>query len=505
MGSNSSATVPIVTAHQLSKHYPGVRALDQVDFTVGAGEVRALLGANGAGKSTLIRMISGVEAPDDGWVEIAGARLAGGIRDAARMGVATVYQELSVIREMTVAENLYLGNWMRSWKGIDARSQEREARRILDEIGVVIDPGREVASLTLAEQQIVEIARALHARPKLLILDEPTSALADHEVQLVLQVVRRVAASGVGVIYVSHRMDEIRQVADTVTVMRDGRHVATTDVAGASTARIVELMLGESHTRSTGDYQPRELGEIRLEVDGLDVPPKLSGVSMTIRAGEIVGLAGLLGSGRTELLQAIAGFRAVTAGSVRVNGTAVPAGRPLARKRLGVGLTPEDRKNEGVITELSIAENVVMSDYAKVAGPTGLSRRRIDESATGMRDRLGIKVADLGHSIGTLSGGNQQKAVIGRWLHAGSNVLLLDEPTRGVDVGSKAQIYQIMRSLADEGAAVVFVSSELEELPLVCDRVLVLRGGRLAQQFMAPDIDTAELLTAAMATTNEEN
>lgn len=494
----------IVAAHGLSKRYPGVQALRDVDFDVRAGEVRALLGANGAGKSTLIRMLSGVEAPDEGWVELDGTRLSGGVKEAGRLGVGTVYQELSVIPEMTVAENLYLGHWLRGPAGIDVHAQEVAARRVLDEIGVAIDPGREVASLTLAEQQIVEIARALHSEPKVLILDEPTSALASHEVDLVLQVVRRVAAQGVAVIYVSHRMDEIRQIADTVTVMRDGRHVATTEVAGASTQKIVELMLGEQE-RARVAYRRREYGQVRLRVEDLAVPPKLSGVSLEVRAGEIVGLAGLLGAGRTELLQALAGFHAPAAGSVEVNGTRVRRFNPRAIKRLGVGLTPEDRKREGVINELSIAENMVMSDYASVSRRGALRPRRVAGAADDLRLRLGIKIADLDHSIATLSGGNQQKAVIGRWLHAGSSVLLLDEPTRGVDVGSKAQIYDIMRALADDGAAVVFVSSELEELPLVCDRVLVLRGGRLAEEFVAPEITTAALLAAAMTTSIEEN
>ncbi len=495
----------IARAHQVSKRYPGVQALKDVDFEVDAGEVRALLGANGAGKSTLIRMLSGVEVPDEGWVELGGTRLTGsGVKEAGRLGVSTVYQELSVIPEMTVAENLYLGHWLRGRAGIDTRAQEALARRVLEEIGVTLDPGREVAGLTLAEQQIVEIARALHSDPKLLILDEPTSALASHEVDLVLEVVRRVAARGVGVIYVSHRMDEIRQIADTVTVMRDGRHVATTDVAGASTQTIVELMLGGKEQERVA-YTRREYGEVRLSVRELALPPKLERVSFEVRAGEIVGLAGLLGAGRTELLQAIAGFRTAAGGRVEINGTPLRRANPLTAKRLGVGLTPEDRKREGVINELSIAENMVMSDYPRVSSYATLSPRRITEAATQLRDRLAIKIADVNHSIATLSGGNQQKAVIGRWLHAGSNVLLLDEPTRGVDVGSKAQIYDIMRALADDGAAVVFVSSELEELPLVCDRVLVLRSGRLAEEFVAPDITTTALLAAAMTTSTEEN
>lgn len=494
----------IAATHGVSKAYPGVQALKDVDFEVRAGEVRALLGANGAGKSTLIRMLAGVQAPDSGTVEIAGTRLTGGVREASALGIATVYQELSVIPYMSVAENMFLGRWPRGRGGIDVAAMEREARQTLLDVGIDIDPGREVASLTLAEQQIVEIARAVHENPTLLILDEPTSALAAHEVGLVLDVVRRVSAKGVGVIYVSHRMDEIRQIADTVTVMRDGKHVATTDVRGASTQHIVELMLGERAHAEESEYRQRPFGEVKLKVDGLVMAPKLVDVSFEVRAGEVLGIAGLLGSGRTEILRAIAGFDRPQHAAIAINGKPVTRHDPIAIKALGVGLTPENRKKEGIVAELGIGENIVMSDYGKVSAAGNLIPSRLAAAADAVRRRLAIKAANLDLSIATLSGGNQQKAVIGRWLHAGSDVLLLDEPTRGVDVGSKAQIYDIVRQLAGEGAAIVFTSSELEELPLVCDRVIVLTDGRITGEHRAPNIHTAELLAAAMATSNEE-
>lgn len=501
-GSHSERSV-IATTRGVSKRYPGVQALSDVDFEVHAGEVRALLGANGAGKSTLIRMLAGVEAPDSGTVEIAGTRLSGGVREATALGVATVYQELSLIPFMTVAENLFLGHWPRRAGRIDVAGMERAARQTLLTIGVDIDPGRQVASLTLAEQQIVEIARAVQEEPRLLILDEPTSALAAHEVNLVLEVVRGVSRRGVGVIYVSHRMDEIRQIADTVTVMRDGRHVATTDVRGASTQHIVDLMLGDRAVEDVA-WQERPHGEVKLRVAGLSLPPKLADVSFEVRAGEILGIAGLLGSGRTELLRAVAGFDRPEHAAIEVNGRKVGRHNPLAIKAMGVGLTPENRKKEGIVAELSIGENIVMSDYRRVSSAGSLVPSRFAAAGNAVRERLSIKAANLDLSIATLSGGNQQKAVIGRWLHAGSDVLLLDEPTRGVDVGSKAQIYDIVRQLAEAGAAVVFTSSELEELPLVCDRVIVLRAGRITAEYRAPNIHTAELLAAAMATATEE-
>lgn len=493
----------IARTRGVTKQYPGVLALDDVDFTVRSGEVRALLGANGAGKSTLIRMLAGVEQPDAGTVVLQGEELGGGgVREASRLGVATVFQELSLIPGMSVAENLVLGRWPRGASGIDYRAMHRASSEALAALGLDIDPRREVASLTLAQQQTVEIARALREGPRLLILDEPTSALAAAEVAQVLTTVRAIAATGVGVIFVSHRMDEIATVADAISVMRDGRVVAEFDTGRAPTDQVVEAMLGDRRRTAAVDRSvARRLGETRLVVDALRVPPKVEEVSFELRSGEVLGIAGLLGSGRTELLRAIAGYERVTGGTVTVGGHTTARPHPARMKRLGIGLTPENRKRDGVVPELGVDENIVMSDFGQVSSRGVLSRSAIARRTGELRDRLQVKVADLSAPIAALSGGNQQKAVIGRWLHAGSDVLLLDEPTRGVDVEAKAQIYQLMRAVADQGAAVVFVSSEIEELPLACDRVLVLRAGRITEEFRAPDIDLSRLLAASMAAT----
>jgi simple sugar transport system ATP-binding protein len=374
----------------------------------------------------------------------------------------------------------------------------REARETLERLGVEIDPEVTAGSLTLAQQQIVEIARALRENPRLLILDEPTSALASGEVSLVLAAVRRVAETGVAVIYVSHRMDEIRQIADTATVMRNGRVIDTVDLGGANTGAIVRLMIGDD-LAAAPEREARDLGPVVLEVDGLAVPPKLDAVSFQVRAGEILGIAGLLGSGRSELLRAIAGWERVSAGVIRIHGTEIDAPRPRRMRRAGVGLTPENRKREGVLLDLGIDENIVLSDFGRVSRLGVLSAPAIRDTTRFLGERLHIKAHDLAQPISTLSGGNQQKAVIARWLHADTDVLLLDEPTRGVDVEAKSQIYAIMRQVADEGKAVVFVSSEIEELPLACDRVLVLRDGGIREELRAPDIDLTRLLEAAMA------
>ncbi|PKQ18692.1 MAG: heme ABC transporter ATP-binding protein [Actinobacteria bacterium HGW-Actinobacteria-8] len=501
----STTTAPvdgeiIAQVTDATKIYPGVTALDGVDFQIRRGEVRALLGQNGAGKSTLIRLLSGVETPTSGTVLVAGEALGSdGIRSAAHLGVSTCYQELSLVADMTVAENFFLGRWpTRKW-GIDTPSMIARAAETLAVLGSEVDPRSLVSSLTLAQQQIVEIARALADDPQLLILDEPTSALASAEVSLVLDTVRRVSARGVAVIYVSHRMDEIRQVADTATVMRNGKVVETVSIAESDTASIIRLMIGTDPESQRPAHTKQEQGGVLLEAKGVRVLPKVLDVDFEVRAGEILGIAGLLGSGRSELLRALAGFEDLDGGVVLVDGA--PVARPTAARMRsrGVAMTPEDRKRAGALMNLGIDENIVISDYGAVSRAGVLSSSLIGQTSQALAQRLAIKAHDLKQPIATLSGGNQQKAVIARWLHADARILLLDEPTRGVDVEAKAQIYAIMRAVADEGKAVVFVSSELEELPLSCDRVIVLRDGQICAEFQSPDIRLTDLLAASMA------
>ncbi|RXZ68634.1 sugar ABC transporter ATP-binding protein [Agromyces albus] len=490
----------IAQAIGVTRSYPGVIALDNVDFEVGRGEVRALLGQNGAGKSTLIRLLSGVDVPSSGTILIAGTDLGSeGVHGAADRGVATCYQELSLVADLTVAENFFLGKWPRGRFGIDTKAMATRAAEALASLGATIDPNAITGTLTLAQQQIVEIARALQDDPKLLILDEPTSALASAEVALVLETVRRVAAKGVAVIYVSHRMDEIRQIAASATVMRNGKVVKTLSLGESDTATIIRLMIGTDPENQRPQAVDHEPGPVVLEARELAIPPKVTDVSFQLRAGEILGLAGLLGSGRTELLRAIAGFERLGGGDILVDGETIAPVTPRRMRRAGIAMTPEDRKREGALMNLGIDENIVMSDYRSVSRSGVLSVSLMRDASEALARRLSIKAHDLAQPISTMSGGNQQKAVIARWLHADADILLLDEPTRGVDVEAKAQIYAIMRAVADEGKAVVFVSSELEELPLCCDRVLVLRDGSIQREFVAPHITLSDLLEASMA------
>ena len=491
----------VAAVHSATKQYPGVLALDDVDFEIHQGEVRALLGKNGAGKSTLIRLLTGATVPDSGEVTIDGAALTGSgtqrTVEAARLGVRAVYQELSLIVGMSIAENLFLGRWPSSMGVLSHGEMEHQARETLARLGLKLDPRRRVATLSPAERQLVEIARVMIGEPKLVILDEPTSSLAAAEVELLFKAVRSLAAAGIAVIYVSHRMSEIRQIAEAATVMRDGRVAGTVEVAGADTAEIIRLMLGHS------EQKDRLVGEARggdtvLSVRHLAVPPKLAGVSFDLRRGEVLGFAGLLGSGRTELLRAIGGLDAVRAGTVLLDEKDITRGSYGERVKSGIGMTPESRKEDGIMTLLGVDENTVATDFSKVAVNGVISASKMAEAAGDIIRRIGIKTARIDTPVGTLSGGNQQKVVIGRWIYAGSRILLLDEPTRGVDVEAKSQIYALIRQLAAEGKSIIFVSSEIEELPKVCDRVLVLKDGGFVQEFVAPGIETDALMAACL-------
>ncbi|SFS90222.1 sugar ABC transporter ATP-binding protein [Saccharopolyspora flava] len=493
---------PVVVVSGVTKHYQGVRALTDADLSIAPGEIRALLGRNGAGKSTLIRALSGVERADRGTIAVRGEELGdGGVRRSTELGISTVHQELSLVAELSVAENLYLGRWPRRGGAVDFAAMREGAAEVFDRLGLDIDPAASVETLSLASRQLVEICRALLEQPRLLILDEPTSALAAQEVTVVLDTVTRIAEQGVAVIYVSHRLEEIRKIAHSATVMRDGRIVDTVDVQQADTATIVALMLGESAVaaeRPPVRAVDRTVDAL-LTVRGLAMPPKVVDVSFEVYPGEIVGLGGLMGSGRTEVLRAIAGFSPVAGGAISVDGRDIGAATPAVRKKLGIGMTPEDRKGEGVVPLLGVHENLVLSEFGKVSSGPTVSPGRVRRAAENLIARLSIATASPLTPIVNLSGGNQQKAVIGRWLHAGSRILLLDEPTRGVDVQAKAEIYDLVRALADEGAGVVFVSGELEELPLVCDRVLALRGGRVVDELIGEELTTDSVLAAAMA------
>jgi sugar transport system ATP-binding protein len=496
----TGAQLPVAELRSATKRYPGVIALDEVDFSVMPGEVRAVLGKNGAGKSTLIRLLTGAESADSGEVLLSGKPFVEfgqrRTREAAERGLRAVYQELSLVPSMTIAENMFLGNWPRRRRVLDHRAMAEQAREALRRLGLSLDPRLLTGTLAPAARQMVEIARAFLGVPRLVLLDEPTSSLAAAEVDQVCNAVREAAAAGAAVLYVSHRMSEIRRLADTATVMRDGRVASTLSVAGARTEDIVQMMLGR--VEQARPAHTSAIGKTTLSVEGIAMPPKLRNITFDLHAGEVLGIAGLLGSGRTELLEIVMGLRLPSAGSVRVRDEKIAKPSYKGMMQRGFGYTPESRKEDGIVPLLGVDENIVLTDFSRVTRGGVLSSAAVESAARTVVERLHVKTARLETPIVTLSGGNQQKVVIGRWIHAGSRILLLDEPTRGVDIEAKAQIYDIIRALAAEGRAVLFVSSEIEELDQVCDRVLVLRDGVMAEEHIAPSIDAERLLAACI-------
>lgn len=491
--------VPVLECQGLSKSFAAVHALIDVDFTLHRGEVRALLGKNGAGKSTLVNVISGSVQPDSGLIRLGGREVAWENPGAARAGgISVVHQEFSLVPGLTVAENITLGRWPSKGGFIDADQLQAEARRALDLLGVHLPAWELVGNLPIAQQQLVEIAKALVDNPDVLILDEPTSALNAHEVDGLLALVRRLAETGVSIIYVSHRMNEIPQVADNMTVMRDGREVSTLGIDEASPERVAALIAGEVAEIEAVEYRNCSTDVVALSVRDLRVDGVLDSVSFDLHEGEVLGIAGFLGSGRTELLEAIFGLRHDVQGIVEVAGSVVRRRRPrtmLARK---VGLIPEDRKNAGIVPAMGVGENTVLTARGRILPKFWIRHREEARLQVETIEKLAIKVSSPAQEVATLSGGNQQKAVIGRALAANTRVLLLDEPTRGIDIHAKTQIYALVRDLATEGVASVFVSSELEELALVCDRVIILRAGQNREELTGAEASAERILALAM-------
>ncbi|HEV6951732.1 MAG TPA: sugar ABC transporter ATP-binding protein [Promicromonospora sp.] len=483
------------------KQFPGARALDGVDLEVRPGEVHCLLGQNGAGKSTLIKTLAGAHQPTAGEILVDGEPVT--IADpvaALRLGIATIYQELDVVDGLTVAENIYLGHELASG-GVTRRSEAaRNTRRLLERLGHgEISPHREVGSLSAAGKQIVSLARALSRDARVVIMDEPSAVLDSEEVGNLHRIVRELVADGVAVVYISHRLEEIRQLGDRITVLKDGRTVAESlVVADTPTDELIKLMTGRSVEYAFPERPGVPAGaDPVLEVEDLALGGVFSDVSLTVRAGEIVGLAGLVGSGRSEILETIYGARRATSGTVRVGGKRLRGGVDAA-VAAGIGLCPEERKSQGLLLDEPVYRNITLSTFARTARAGLLDERAERAAAREQVEALDLRPASVDRHARTLSGGNQQKALLARWLVHGCRVLLLDEPTRGVDVGARAEIYTLIRRLADDGAAVVVVSSEIPEVLGLADRVLVISDGRAVHEGPARDIDEHRVLDLVM-------
>ncbi|WP_329524866.1 sugar ABC transporter ATP-binding protein [Streptomyces sp. NBC_01462] len=491
----------------LSKTFPGVKALSRVDFTARAGEVHALIGENGAGKSTLIKVLTGVYQPDEGEVTYNGApvRFATPLH-AQHAGISTIYQEVNLVPLMTVARNLFLGREPRNRLGlIDFRRMHRDADEALRELGLRVDVRRPLRELGVGAQQMVALARAVSVDARVVVMDEPTSSLEPREVRTLFGVIRMLRERGIAVIYVSHRLDELYEICDAVTVLRDGEVVHTGRIAELDRLRLVALMLGREITDVREDGLTKFAGshetatEPVLEATQLTARHQLDGVSVSVRPGEVVGLGGLLGSGRTETAKAIAGALPTDSGRVVVAGVRVRTGSTPAAIRAGISLLPEDRKAEGIVPGLSVRENIALAALPGLSRFGLVDEARIDRIVETFMKRLRIKAAGPHQKVGELSGGNQQKVLLARWLAMQPKVLLLDEPTRGIDVGAKAEVQKLIDELADDGLGVLLISSDPEELIEGSDRVIVLKDGAVVEELTGDAVTEDRLMRAIAA------
>ncbi|MEG9226973.1 sugar ABC transporter ATP-binding protein [Aeromicrobium sp. Sec7.5] len=494
----AGATItPVLVASGLAKSFLGTTVLSGAGLELVAGQVHGLVGENGAGKSTLMKLLAGVHQPDAGTISLDGTpvRFSHPVQ-AQQAGISTVFQEFNLLPDRTVAENVFLGREPVRRGLVDTAAMRREAEELLEGLGVThLEAGRPVRTLSVAEQQIVEIAKAVSQDARIISMDEPTAALADHEVELLYAIIERLTARGVAILYVSHRLKEIFDLCTTITVLKDGQHAATRPAAELDESELVRLMVG----RSLVTYFPdplagTEVGEPRLELDGVG-HGEVDGVTLTVRAGEVVGVSGLQGSGRTELLEGVFGVRPFSRGTVRLDGRELRLRSPRRAVRAGIALVTEDRKATGLALRQSILDNALSVVRGVVPGRTGEARRAVP----GILSSLRVSARGLDQEVQFLSGGNQQKVVLARWLATEPRVVLLDEPTRGVDVGAKVAIYELIRKLAADGFAVLMVSSELPEVIGMSDRIVVLRDGRVAGELPGGASEEAVLQLATGA------
>ncbi|MFO1061677.1 MAG: sugar ABC transporter ATP-binding protein [Dongiaceae bacterium] len=479
-------TAPLLEMRGISKSFPGVQALSEVRLDLAAGEVHALMGENGAGKSTLVKILCGIYQPDAGTIRLDGRPVAIASPTAAlTLGISPVHQEVNLQPYLSVAENIFLGRLPRNRLGlVDGRRLRREAAAILDSLGVPLDPAQPLGALPVAGRQIAAIARAVSTEARILIFDEPTSSLSEREAALLLDMIRRLRDRGLGILYISHRMEEIFRLCDRITVFRDGRHIATRPAAETSLREIIQLMIG----RDLGDLfrkQAAPIGAPVLEVRGLGRRGLLHDISFTVRRGEIVGLAGLVGAGRTELARALFGDLAIDQGEIRIEGRPARPRSPRQAIAAGIGLVPEDRKDQGLVTALSVQQNISLPMLRALSRGSIVDTGAEKRLAVDYVRRLAIRTPSPDQKVKFLSGGNQQRVVIAKWLATRPKLLIVDEPTRGIDVGAKAEIHALLCDLAREGVAILMISSDLPEILAMSDRVLVMHQGRLAGKLPA--------------------
>ncbi|MBX9472624.1 sugar ABC transporter ATP-binding protein [Microcella sp.] len=493
---------PIVQARGISKRFGGALALADVDLEVRPGEIHAVVGENGAGKSTLMRILAGIISPDSGSIRVGGDELEGGPRAAIDAGIALVHQELSLVPEMTVAENILLGTPPTTAGFIRSRRLKAIAREALDEIGVTVDLDEPIARLSVSLRQFVEIARAVARKPRVLILDEPTATLTPAETDYLLAMLQRLASKGMAVIYISHRIPEVFAICDAVTILRDGHLVERTEIADTTPSAVIDAMVGRELQLDLQVRRTATPGDVVISARGIKAP-NVNDVDLDVRAGEIVGLGGLVGAGRTELVRAIVGADPRTAGTVTmtVDGRRTVIGSFQSAVRAGIGYVPEERRVDGLALTMTVSDNVALPNRAELSTASVLKPKSISSFVRRLADEVGLRPPAISREVGEYSGGNQQKVVIAKWLGRKPDFIVLDEPTRGVDVGAKAEIHRLVRELADNGAAVLVVSSDLPELLELSDVIHVVRDGRIMGTLQQSEADEKTVMSLASGET----
>lgn len=488
----------IVSMKGICKTFPGVKALDNVDFELRSGEVMALLGENGAGKSTLMKILSGVYTKDGGTLKVNGTEYEHmNPKLAQHVGVAIIHQELNMCKHLSVVENMFLGRELIKNGTLDNAKMEAEAKKVLNSLGMDIDPRHIVGDMSVSKQQMVEIAKALSINAKILIMDEPTSSLTAREIEELFKIIKQLRENGCGIVYISHRLEELKEIVDRVTIMRDGKYISSANFTDVSMNKIISDMVGREITEQFPRVSCKK-GEKIFEVKNLNAGRMVRNINISLYEGEIVGLAGLMGAGRTETTRAIFGADPKTSGEIILDGKTLDIKCPMDAIKAGVVLAPEDRKKDGLCTGLSIRHNLALPNLDYICNVLGvINSRREDDLCTKAVENLRIKTPNIEVNSGTLSGGNQQKVVVGKWLARDSRVVIFDEPTRGIDIGAKVEIYNLMNELKKNGIAVMFISSEMPELMGIADRIMVMCDGRITGELSVEEATQEEIMIMA--------
>ncbi len=482
----------------ISKSFPGVKALNNVGFSVAEGEVRALVGENGAGKSTLMKILNGNYKKDCGSILIDGVEVdITNPQVADANGITIIFQELNLVDDLSIAENIFAGRLAKRGKLVNWKELNEKAKVLLERIGFDVDPRKLVGSLTVAEKQMVEIAKALSRNSRIILMDEPSATLTKKELDALFQIIRDLKQSGIAVIYISHRMEEIFEICETVTVMRDGQIIGTRDVDKVTSDELVEMMVGRE-VNSAYPGRQVEIGEEVLRVENLCRKDRQQNVSFSLRKGEVVGIAGLVGAGRTEIMRAIFGVDYIKSLDVYVNGQKVKITDPASAKKHGIAFLTEDRKKEGLTLDFTVKSNIVAANLKSICSGLFTSNKKENEIADLYIDKIRVKTPTRNQKVGNLSGGNQQKVVVSKWLNTDPDILIMDEPTRGIDVGAKREIYEIINDLAAQGKAIILISSELPEVLGMSDRVLVMKDDAIVAELTGDDINAVEVMRHAL-------